>query len=74
MTQQKEKKPDQLRVHDEQLEEALEESFPASDPPSMTQPKPRPDQTKKDRPPVKSRVEDEDDDPTRVDRYEDEDK
>ena len=60
MTQQKEKKPDQLRVHDEQLEEALEESFPASDPPSMTQPKPRP--------------EDEDDDPTRVDRYEDEDK
>ena len=69
MTQQKEKKPDQLRVHDEQLEEALEESFPASDPPSMTQPKPRPEHAKKARPKAEY-----DDDATRVDRYEDEDK
>lgn len=61
------KKPDPVKEEDDRLEEALEESFPASDPPSMTQPKPCGDKPKA--PP-----ESDEDEPTRVERYEDEDK
>ena len=32
------KNPDEQKKLDDELDEALEESFPASDPPSMTQP------------------------------------
>ena len=64
------KKPDPAKKEeDDRLEEALEDSFPASDPPSMTQPKPHADKTKPAPPP-----EEDDDDLTRVDLYEDEDK
>jgi hypothetical protein len=68
MTQQS-KKPDVAKQEDDRLEEALEDSFPASDPPSMTQPKPHADKPKTARPPSGD-----DDDLTRVDLYEDEDK
>ncbi len=63
-----EKKPDAAKQDNDNLDEALEESFPASDPPSMTQPKPHADKPKAPPPP------DDDDDLTRVDLYEDEDK
>ena len=63
MTQEK-KKRDPAKEEDDRLEEALEDSFPASDPPSMTQPKPHVDKPKTE----------DDDDATRVDRFDDEDK
>ena len=63
-----EKKPDAAKQDNDNLDEALEESFPASDPPSMTQPKPHADKPKAPPPP------DDDDDLTLVDLYEDEDK
>ena len=65
---QEQKKSDAAKQDNDNLEEALEESFPASDPPSMTQPKPHADKPKAPPPP------DDDDDLTRVDLYEDEDK
>ena len=63
------KKPDPLKEQDDRLEEALEDSFPASDPPSMTQPKPHVDMPKAEPPP-----DEDEDDATRVDRFENEDK
>jgi hypothetical protein len=65
---QKQKKSDAAKKDDDKLEEALEDSFPASDPPSMTQPKPHAEKAKTPPSP------DDDDDLTRVDLYEDEDK
>jgi len=65
---QQSKKPDTAKQDNDNLEEALEESFPASDPPSMTQPKPHAEKAKTPPSP------DDDDDLTRVDLYEDEDK
>ena len=72
MTQQS-KKPDAAKQEDDRLEEALEESFPASDPPSMTQPKPHAEKPPADKPKT-ARPPSGDDDLTRVDLYEDEDK
>ena len=77
MTQQS-KKPDAAKQEDDRLEEALEESFPASDPPSMTQPKPHADKPRSEKSPADkpttARPPSGDDDLTRVDLYEDEDK
>ena len=78
MTQQS-KKPDVAKQEDDRLEEALEDSFPASDPPSMTQPKPHADKPRSKKPPAdKPKTarppSGDDDDLTRVDLYEDEDK
>ena len=77
MTQQP-KKPDAAKQEDDRLEEALEDSFPASDPPSMTQPKPHADKPPAEKPPADkpktARPPSGDDDLTRVDLYEDEDK
>ncbi len=64
------KTPDSVKEDDDRLEEALEDSFPASDPPSMTQPKPSADKPKAKAPPEES----DDDDLSRVDLYENEDK
>ena len=72
MTQHK-RKIDPVKEEDDRLEEALEESFPASDPPSMTQPKPKPEKPAPQKRGGKALPE-EDDEPSRVDRYEDEDK
>jgi hypothetical protein len=41
------RKPDRKAKEDEELEEGLEESFPASDPPAITQPEHREPQRKK---------------------------
>ena len=77
MTQQS-KKTDAAKHEDDRLEEALEESFPASDPPSMTQPKPHAEKPRAEKPPADkpktARPPSGDDDLTRVDLYEDEDK
>ena len=77
MTQQP-KKPDAAKQENDTLEEALEESFPASDPPSMTQPKPHAEKPCAQKPPAvkpkTARPPSGDDDLTRVDLYEDEDK
>ncbi len=78
MTQQP-KKPDAAKQEDDRLEEALEDSFPASDPPSMTQPKPHADKpasekSPADKPKTARPPSGGDDDLTRVDLYEDEDK
>ena len=70
---QSQKKPDPRKVQNEELDEALEESFPASDPPSMTQPKPCGDKMK-ERPAAKPVRGEDEDDVTRVEQYEDEDK
>jgi hypothetical protein len=70
---QRPKKSDQQQVQNEELDEALEESFPASDPPSMTQPKPCGDKMK-ERPAAKPVRGEDEDDVTRVEQYEDEDK
>ncbi len=61
------KKSDLIKEEDDRLEEALEESFPASDPPSMTQPKPSAEK-------AKAPKETDDEDLSRVDQYENEDK
>ena len=81
---QKSTKPDAAKQDNDNLEEALEESFPASDPPSMTQPKPHADKPHADKPRSEKAPADmprtarppsgDDDDLTRVDLYEDEDK
>ena len=76
---QKPKKLDTAKQDNDNLEEALEESFPASDPPSMTQPKPHADKPRSQTPPAdKPKTarppSGDDDDLTRVDLYEDEDK
>jgi hypothetical protein len=73
------KKPDAAKKDDDNLEEALEDSFPASDPPSMTQPKPHADKPRAEKPPADKpktapAPSGDDDDLTRVDLYEDEDK
>ena len=78
MTQQR-KKPDAAKQDNDNLQEALEESFPASDPPSMTQPrphadKPRAEKSPADKPKTALPPSGDDDDLTRVDLYEDEDK
>ena len=73
MTQQQ-KKPDAAKQDNDNLEEALEESFPASDPPSMTQPKPHAEKPHADKHKAPPTPPDDDDDLTRVDLYEDEDK
>ena len=77
MTQQS-KKPDAAKQDNDNLQEALEESFPASDPPSMTQPKPHADKPRSEKSPADkpktARPPSGDDDLTRVDLYEDEDK
>jgi hypothetical protein len=75
---QEQKKSDAPKKDDDKLEEALEDSFPASDPPSMTQPKPhadkpRPEKAPADKPKT-ARPPSGDDDLTQVDLYEDEDK
>ena len=64
------KKQTLVKEADDRLEEALEDSFPASDPPSMTQPRPHTDKPAHPAAPV----EPDDDDLTRVDLYENEDK
>ncbi len=78
MTQQPKKPDPAKKEEDERLEEALEDSFPASDPPSMTQPKPHADKPPAETPPADkprtARPPSGDDDLTRVDLYEDEDK
>ena len=51
MTQQS-KKSDAVKQDNDNLEEALEESFPASDPPSMTQPKPHADKPRSEKAPA----------------------
>ena len=76
---QRPKKSDQQQVQNEELDEALEESFPASDPPSMTQPKPHADKPRAEKSPAEKPKtarppSGDDDDLTRVDLYEDEDK
>ena len=76
---QEQKKSDAAKKDDDRLEEALEDSFPASDPPSMTQPKPPADKPTEEKPPAdKPKTarppSGDDDDQTRVDLYEDEDK
>jgi hypothetical protein len=76
---QQSKKPDTAKQDNDNLEEALEESFPASDPPSMTQPKPHADKPASekaaaDKPKTARPPSGDDDDLTRVDLYEDEDK
>ena len=72
------KKTDAAKPEADRLEEALEESFPASDPPSMTQPKPHAEKPRAEKPPADkpktARPPSGDDDLTRVDLYEDEDK
>ena len=78
MTQQQ-KKQDAAKEDCARLDEALEESFHASDPPSMTQPKPHADKPRSekapaDRPKTARPPSGDDDDLTRVDLYEDEDK
>ena len=70
---QSQKKPDPRKVQNEELDEALEESFPASDPPSMTQPRSSGDKMK-EKSPAKPALADEDEVYTRVDLYENEDK